>query len=381
MKNDPFEVFAERNSPSDEELICTEVLVENDAHVKKGQIIFEIEGAKAIFEVTSEVDGFFYSIIREGDRFKVGQKIGYISKSKLEFFSETILDFESELRQIPNEEYHGLNFSEPAIEYLRTSMYRTQIVENLLGTAGLVTTAMIKDLETTLGRANRTLRPIETKFWSTYLNERSSKDICILIGGGFGAIQTLDVLHANDSIVPIGYVSDTKDDLVDQLGLPLLGDTSLENLKALAEENKGVKFFLTVGFSPSLRCKILQDFKKLNIELESLIHPTAIIGANVEIGAGTLIFAHVHVGTGSVIGEACFISSNSSIEHHNRIGEGFCTGPNLNTSGGVTIGREVKFGMNIGIEPGISVGDNCIVASGSVLTSDLANGSVLKSRG
>ncbi len=381
MKNNIFEVFAQRHSPSDEEFICIAVLAKSGELVQKGKIVFEIEGAKAIFEVASEEEGFFYSIIEEGDRFKVGQKIGYISKSELADFSETLRDFVEEIEQTLNVEENGdLNFSEPALEYLGTSKNKSLILKELLGTVGLITTAMIKEIESTLGKSSPSLSLVEREFWSDYLKGNSSKEAYIFIGGGFGAIQTLDLLISKGSFMPIGYVSDLKENLIDQLGLTLLGDTSLESLKSITEKHKGAKYILTVGSSPTFRCRVAKVFSELNIMLETLIHPTATIGANVEIGAGTLIFGHVHIGTGSVIGEASFISSNSSIEHHNKIGDGFCTGPNLNTSGGVTIGREVRFGMNIGIEPGVVVGHGCVVASGSVLTRDLADGSVLKSR-
>ena len=381
MEDELFEVFAERHSPSDEELICIAVFAKNGDLVQKGKVIFEVEGAKAIFEVASEEEGFFYSIIEEGDRFKVGQKIGYISKKEVADFAETLRDFVEEIKQIPDVEENGdLNFSEPALEYLRTSINKSHIINKLAGTVGLVTTAMIKDIESILGKSSLSLSLVEKEFWSDYMKRNSSEEAYIFIGGGFGAIQTLDLLINRGSFMPIGYVSDLKENLIDQLGLPLLGDTTLESLKSITEKNKGAKYILTVGSSPTFRCRVAKVFSKLNIVLETLIHPTAIIGANVDIGAGTLIFGHVHIGTGSVIGEVSFISSNSSIEHHNKIGDGFCTGPNLNTSGGVTIGREVRFGMNIGIEPGVVVGHGCVVASGSVLTRDLADGSVLKSR-
>ena len=381
MKNSLFEVFAERHSPSDEELICIAVLVENGDYIQKGKIIFELEGAKAIFEVVSEEDGFFYSVIKGGDRFRVGQKIGYISKSEVTNFSENLNDVREDSQQILDGEVgKGLKFSEPGLEYLLASKNKYDILNKLSGTSGLVTIAMIKDVEISIEKSIPTLRLVEKQFWSDYLKEKSSKEECIFIGGGFGAIQTLDLLSSNGRIRPIGYISDDSQNILDQIGFPLLGDTSFESINSLREKHKDIKFILTVGSSPAFRCKVVQNFKDLNIVLETLIHPTATIGANVQIGAGTLIFAHVHIGTGSIIGEAGFISSNSSIEHHNKIGEGFCTGPNLNTSGGVTIGREVRFGMNIGIEPGIVVGDKCTVASGSVLTRDLADGSLLKSR-
>lgn len=69
------------------------------------------------------------------------------------------------------------------------------------------------------------------------------------------------------------------------------------------------------------------------------IHPTAVLGKNVQlgegvsirphaeigdevmIGAGTLIEAGVHVGPGTTIGEQCFIAPNVVIYRHTRIGD------------------------------------------------------------
>lgn len=377
-----FEIIAERNSPSDEELICVSVPVENGVYVNLGKVIFEIEGAKAIFEILSETDGYFYSVLREGESFRVGQKIGFISKEEIKNFSESFA--------VPKEEipHQGglkwdteLTFSQPALKYLEGMAEQDTLISKLDKNLGLVTVGMLKELEAQRNSKEPSPDDIEVNYWRRFLLESQDKEKCLFIGGGYGAVQTLDLLAKLDNYVPVGFLSDSNENYISQFGLPFLGDTRIETLTSVLESQQISKIVLTVGSSPDFRMRVLALVKSLNLSLVTLIHPTVILGSNVSVGEGSLVFANVHIGTGSKIGEACFISSNSSIEHHNTIGQGFCTGPNLNTSGGVAIGKGVRFGMNISIEPGIRVGDGCIVASGVVLTRDLKEGNILKSRG
>ena len=117
-----------------------------------------------------------------------------------------------------------------------------------------------------------------------------------------------------------------------------------------------------------------------DISLVSFIHPNTVLGENVEIGDGTLIFANVHIGTDTSIGKLSFISSNSTIEHHNVIGDAFCCGPSFSTSGLVSIGNNTRVGINVGIEPSIKVGDNVVISSGSIVTSNIDSDKTLKHR-
>jgi len=48
------------------------------------------------------------------------------------------------------------------------------------------------------------------------------------------------------------------------------------------------------------------------------------------------------------------------------------------TSSRVQIGDKVKFGTGIFIEPGIKIGTNSIISSGSIITFDVPENSVVK---
>ena len=107
--------------------------------------------------------------------------------------------------------------------------------------------------------------------------------------------------------------------------------------------------------------------KNVKIPFINAICPSVRINRNSIIGEGNVICSHVHIGVCTQIANNNFISSNSSIEHHNIIGSHNTWGPSFLTSSRVNIGDRNKFGMNVSIQPGISIGSDCLIASGSII--------------
>lgn len=50
--------------------------------------------------------------------------------------------------------------------------------------------------------------------------------------------------------------------------------------------------------------------------------------------------------------------------------------PDVDVFGAITVGNNVFIGVNATIMPGVTIGDNCIVATGAVVTRDIPSGSV-----
>lgn len=76
-------------------------------------------------------------------------------------------------------------------------------------------------------------------------------------------------------------------------------------------------------------------------ELKPGIHPTAVIGANVEIGALVSIGPHTAVGDGSRIGAATSIGPGCSLGKRVALGEGCVLHPNVTVYDNVDIGKSV----------------------------------------
>lgn len=78
------------------------------------------------------------------------------------------------------------------------------------------------------------------------------------------------------------------------------------------------------------------------------------------------------------IGKNCFFNSHVSILTHDWVTNVFInSGRNfLNSSGRVTIGNNVSFGQNVMVLKGVSIGDNCFIGAGSIVTKDICSNSI-----
>jgi acetyltransferase-like isoleucine patch superfamily enzyme len=84
------------------------------------------------------------------------------------------------------------------------------------------------------------------------------------------------------------------------------------------------------------------------------VHSTAIVEAEVELGAGTAIWDGVHVRSGARIGHSCIVGEKSYVAYDVRIG-------NL-----------VKLNAHVYVCAGVTIEDGCLIAAHVVFTNDPA---------
>ena len=102
-----------------------------------------------------------------------------------------------------------------------------------------------------------------------------------------------------------------------------------------------------------------------------------LIPQQLEIGDNSVISSYttIYATYGVVIGKNCLISSNcgiSSVNHiQNATNRRLYDDDNSLYSKSVFIGNNVWIGMNACILPGVSIGDNSIIGSESVVTKDI----------
>ncbi len=376
-------VVAHRDSPSDETLLCVAILLTEGQSVQIGTPLFEVEGAKSIFEVEAESAGYFYPLSAVGDRIIPGDTIGIISTRLLMQTEFKELIKESKSTPTFEKESNEFLLSQPAIDLIHELKIDISQISSKLPSQGVVTKNHI--LEAVKGSEISNFADIYMwtegqKSWKLWMELEAELEPCVLIGGGSSAIQSLDLVKLDGTLKPMGYMSREVENPLDFLGIPRLGGTSESDFEAIAKAYGAHKFVLTPGSSPKFRFFALEMSEKLGFELVTLIHPSTILGTNTIVGRGTLIFGGVHIGSDTRIGAGCYISSNSTIEHHNVIGDAFCTGPNFSTSGCVRLGNRVRAGISVSLEPNLDVGDDVLIASGQIITRSISSGQVVKSK-
>ena len=365
-------IFIERNSPSDEEFFIHQIYVSNGEFVKKDTLLAEVEGAKAVFEIYSDEEGYFYTDFKNGDYVDISDAFALISDKEISKDKQT-----TEAEELLD--YKLLNLSKPAIKFVQDNKIDLESNMNDLSKLELITVDDLKKLINSSPKKERfeiKIKKENLKSWKE-LNSKEGKEPISVIGGGYGAYQVLELIIDSGEYYLEGYFDHSKNTKLDLLGIERLGNTDKEIIIKALEKYKVKNLIVAISNNPKLRSKF-ENLGKKDINLVTLIHSSAIIGNNVQIGEGSIVFGGVHIGPDSEIGKMSFISSNSTIEHHNLIGKAFCCGPNFSSSGIVEIGDFVRTGINVGVEPFLKIGKDVVLASGVIVTKNIEDNEIVK---
>ena len=120
------------------------------------------------------------------------------------------------------------------------------------------------------------------------------------------------------------------------------------------------------------RVEIYNFFLNEGLEVEALVHKSAIVTRSAMIGKGSQILANVFIGSEAVIGDFCILNSSSSIDHECSLGVGVHVAPGAVLAGDVEVEDHAFIGTNATILPGVRIGSGAIVGAGAVVTRDVA---------
>lgn len=129
-------------------------------------------------------------------------------------------------------------------------------------------------------------------------------------------------------------------------------------------------FFVAIG-NATIRQKIQQRLTCANKSVATLIHPSAVIGDNVQIGMGTVVMAGAVINPSTTIGDGCIINTCASVDHDNTIGDYVHISVGAHTAGTVNIGSKTWLGIGAIVSNNINICENCMIGAGAVVIKNL----------
>lgn len=162
--------------------------------------------------------------------------------------------------------------------------------------------------------------------------------------------------------IPVGFVDDNEAWRGKApLGIPVLG--TLRDLSAIDHD----AVVVAIGDN-ARRHQVAHRLQQLGETLISAIHPSALIGRDVQIGTGTMLSAGAIVNTGTSVGKAVIVNTGATVDHHSVIEDCVHIAPGVHMGGEVRVGTCTLIGIGAAVLPRVRIGRNAIVGAGAVVT-------------
>lgn len=133
------------------------------------------------------------------------------------------------------------------------------------------------------------------------------------------------------------------------------------------------RFFITSGDNEKRELTYRNYFSKVNKEFPNIIHPSAIIGENVELGHGNYIGALAYVGPDCKIGNFNILNSSSVTEHDVKINSFNHLAPNSTLCGKIKIENNVFIGAGSTVVQNVSIASHTTIGASSLVISDITS--------
>lgn len=357
-------------------------MVDEGTAVKKGQLVCEIETTKSTVEIEAEADGFLVPIAPAGASQQVGAPIAVI-KTDLAADHAHLLSADGTPAKEAEKRWTKKAFIVARrlgidIEALAKAKPGTTLTEAdvLAAQDGAPSPAPAQPAERA-APAPAAPQPVAPR---AYLGLGQHFERVLLIGGagGAGAIAVEAILRTSHQR-PAGII-DTNPKTHGQTihGVPVLGDRT--SIPALWAEGRFDGAIILFTDDIDDRAELFDSLVGEGVRMTNVIDPSVSIRSDVKMGVGNTIMSNGFIAAGAEIGNNNFFASHNVIEHHSTVGDHNAFGPRCTACGRVTIGNFIRFGMHVGIEPYLTVGDRCIVASGTTLTASVPAGTIVKAR-
>lgn len=201
------------------------------------------------------------------------------------------------------------------------------------------------------------------------VNREAPIRVVILGAGGHGKEIAWNLRQMN-AVKPefeiIGYCDDAKPAGEIVLGLPVLG----------TPEQVAARFGGDLGYicgvaKNKMRPALVARAEQAGWSPVSVIHPSAVIAEDVEIGAGSYIAAQCYVGPGARLARHTLVNVIASVGHDVVLEEHTQICPGVKLSGGAIIREGAFLGSNAVVAPGVEVGAWSTVSATAFLSENV----------
>jgi acetyltransferase EpsM len=192
--------------------------------------------------------------------------------------------------------------------------------------------------------------------------------VAICGAGGHGKVVA-DVLPRH---VPEKRIAGFFDDRVELHGITVAGLRVLGSIRDSLQTASPalLDLFLAIGDNRS-RERLAQEAMLAGFSFVSAIHPSAQIGAGVEIGSGTVVMPNAVINADARVGAHVIVNTGASIDHDCVVEDFSHLSPGVHLAGNVTVRRGAHIGIGACVIPGVCIGEWAVIGAGATVIRDV----------
>jgi pyridoxal phosphate-dependent aminotransferase EpsN len=139
---------------------------------------------------------------------------------------------------------------------------------------------------------------------------------------------------------------------------------------SLAELEDGARVAPALGGNRA-RAALVARLLEAGRPLATVLHPTAVVAAGVEIGDGTYVAPFAVLHADARVGRACIVNTAAVVEHDCLVGDYVHVSPRAVLGGGVAAGEGAHIALGALALPGLRVGAWTTLGAGAVMVASL----------
>ncbi len=198
----------------------------------------------------------------------------------------------------------------------------------------------------------------------------------VIIGGGSMLAITIDILEKQGLYTIVGIIDSRREIGSEVYGYKVIGRQE-EIVQLLIKYNieGGIITIGTNYYRHILKESIEKYLKEYgwieDFEWINAIHPSCVIGSNVELGKGCLFMANTVINSESKIGNFVHMYTGAIIEHNNEFNDYSSISAKSSTGGFVKVSKFAAICMGCTLFDRVTIGYNSVVGSGSLVTKNV----------
>ena len=189
-----------------------------------------------------------------------------------------------------------------------------------------------------------------------------NETVFVLGAGGHGKV-VIDALRTISQSVDV-QLFDNSPDVETMMGIVVQEGYPWESSEAVT------RVHIAVG-SNQQRRRLTQLAMDRGLVFETVIHPTAYVGAGVSIGAGCFIGPQAVINTDAFVGPGTIVNSGAIVEHDCKIGAFSHIAPGAALAGSSVMGENCFLGSNAVLKEGIKVSPNVVIGATSYVNQNI----------